>query len=893
MGKLRGFAAWARALLRRGASEAEMDEELRFHVEMETEKNRRAGMDPAEARRQALIAFGAMEAHREELRTGRRAGWLEDAALDLRYAGRTLLRSPGFTLVAVLTIALGVGASTAIFSVVDSVLLRPLPYPEPDRLVQLTHAWDGEPEGELSPAEYFDYRERLESFSRMGVYATGPVNVTGGEVPERLEAGYLSAGTFPTLGVAPALGRTFSPAEDAPGGDAVAVLSHGLWTRRFGAARDVIGTRIVLGGSPVTVIGVMPPEFRLPTDLAAGEAAEIYVPLGIDRATIPNRGSHFLNGVARLRPGVSVEAGAREVAAMAAAFVREFPDEYPEQMQFSATAQPLAHAVLGDVRPVMWVLAGAVGFVLLIACANVASLLLARADRRQRELSVRAALGAGRGRLVRQLFLESLVLALVGGAAGLLLAVGATEALPLLHPPSLPRLHDVRVDPGVLVFALGASLASALLFGLAPALHSARAGIHATLKEGGRGQTAGSARHRFRSVLVAAEIALAVVLLLGAGLLMRSLLALYRVDPGFRTEHVLTMGLSLPAGDYPGADEVVPFYRELTGRIEALPGVRAVGAVTNLPLTGTLGDLNFQIEGREVPEGGVSPRADWQVVTPGYFDAVGMRLLRGRGIEPRDDREAPGAAVINQALAEQYWPGEDPIGERLLLGGGAGPGWVTVVGVVGDVRHAALSEPPRPEYYLPHAQFRFWNGGEHVRSMTITARTRGEPMELAAAIRREIRALDPNLPISEVRTLEQVRAESVAQPRFLSVVLGAFAAVALLLAVVGIYGTLAYLVSQRTHEIGIRMALGAHTAEITRMVVGRGVAVGAAGVAVGLAGALALTRVLAHLLFGVTTTDPVTYVVVPVVLIAAALLASYLPARRAARVDPMVALRAE
>lgn len=880
---------------------ADVEEELRFHLEMRERDYVARGLDPRLAREEAMRRFGDVEAVRREVeevdrsvyRTIRRRDWWDGIRQDVRYGIRTLGRSPGFTLVAVLTLGLGIGATAAIFSIVNAVLLKPLPYEAPERVVEVVNRWEGEPEGRLSPLEFFDYRERLRSFESMGAYATGPANLTGDAAPERLEVGYLTDGVFQSLRVAPELGRTFGADEDRPGGERVAVLGHGLWTRRYGGSEQIVGESIQINGRSTLVIGVMPADFRIPAELDNGTTVDLYMPFQLDRTTIPNRGSHFLLALGRLAPGVGPQQAAMEIERVAAEFVTEFPEDYSRDMQFGASVRPLTEAVLGDVRPLMLLLAGAVALVLLVACTNVANLLLVRADGRRRELAVRSALGASRARVTRQLLVESLMLAAAGGVLGVALATAALWALPLVQPPHLPRLSDVRMDWAVLAFATGVSLATALLFGLVPAIQAARGEVHPVLRESGRTSTPDARRSRMRGALVVGEIAMAVVLLIGAGLLLRSLIALNRVDPGFRTENVLTMRVTLPSSDYPDDDGVVRFYRESLDQIAALPGVEAAGAVSNLPLATSLGDLNFQIEGREVPEGETQARADYQAVTPDYFDAVGMRLVRGRGVEPSDDENAPGAIVLNEAVANRYWPGEDPIGVRLLLGAGAGPGWVTVVGIVADVRHASLTEPPNPEMYIPHAQFRHWSGGEPIRSLSFAVRTSGDPTALVSGVRAELRRVDPDLPLAEVRPLAEIRADTVAQPRFIAFLLISFASLALILAAIGVYGTLAYLVAQRTGEIGVRMALGAGASGIARMIVGQGIGLALVGAALGIAAALGLARLLEHLLFGVATTDPFTFIAVPATLVVVAALAAYLPARRATRVDPLVALRAD
>lgn len=814
---------------------------------------------------------------------------------DLRYALRSFRRSPGFTAVAVFTLALGLGAATAIFSVVNGVLLRPLPYPDPDAVVRISNSWEGTPRAQLSPAEYFDYRDRSDAFAAFGVYATGQeMNLTGSGSPERLQASYLTAGVFPALGVEPALGRAFTPEEDRPGGDRVVVLSHGLWRRRFGGSPDVVGQRITLDGVSYAVIGVMPADFRLPEDFGAGAATELFVPLRYDRTTVPNRSRHFLLAVGRLKGGMTVERARQSLRAIAAQFVRDYPDAYPAEMRFTATVVPLREEVLGAVRPALLVLLGAVGSLLLIACANVAGLLLSRADVRRREFAIRTALGAGRGRLVRQLLVESVILAVLGGAFGLLLAAWGTHALVAAEPGDIPRMENVGLDVRVLGFALAISVATGLAFGLAPALRAGRSDLHGALKEGGgRGPTAGAARQRSQRLLVVGETALTLMLLFGAGVLARSFVNLRRVDPGFHSEHVLTGRVALPRSRYQDPPEVTRFYRQLVDRLAHLPGVSAAGAVSSLPLASTLGDLGVHIEGRQVAEGDVSPRGYWQVVTPGYFRALGMQMLRGRAIEATDDERAPGVVVINEAMAHLYWPNENPIGRRFELGGGAGPGWVTVVGIVGDVRHGSLDVAPQPQMYLPHAQFRVWGSGAAISGMTIVLRTTGDPVQLAAAVRREVQALDPDLPVSDVRTMEQVVSSSLARPRFMTLLLSLFAGVALTLAAVGLYAVMAYSVSRRRHEIGIRMALGARGGQVAGMVIRQGLTLALAGIAIGLVGNLAFRRFLKSLLFEVGVADPLTLVGVSALLAGVAFVACYLPARRATRVDPAIALRDE
>ena len=885
-----------RTLFDRRAVEREIDDELRFHLEMEASARQRAGLDAGAAQRQAARLFGGVESTKDDLRDARGGNGVENILKDVRYAVRALRRNPGFTSVAVLTLALGIGANAALFSVVNGVLLRPLPYPEADRLVSIRNVWGDnrnplDAVASISPAEYFDYRDRMTAFESFGVYTTPTLSLTGDGEPERLSAAALSAAVFQTLAVAPAAGRVIASTEDVPGVN-VAVLGYGLWQRRFAGARNVIGRSVLVNGRATTVVGVMPDGFRLPEQLSDTDPAELFVPLGLSRDRLTIRGSHFLSGIARLRRGVTPAQGSADVAAVAQRFPIDFPNDYPAKMNFAAGALPLLDSVVGQVRPTLIVLLGAVGFVLLIACANVASLLLSRTESRRREMAVRTALGAGRGRLLRQLLVESVVLALTGGVVGVLLAAAGTRLLVALRPQNIPRLDDIGVDLRVLAFALVASSVVGVLFGLLPAVQATRLDVQSMLREGGRGSSTGG-RQGARRTLVIAEVAIALVLLVGAGLVTRSFAKLMSVDPGYRVDHVLTVPIDLPLARYPDAGRVITFYRELSRRVAALPGVTATGGVAGVPLVAPRGDLGINIEGRPVAPGEQRRRADWQVVTPGYFQAMGMRLLRGRAIEDTDLEASPGVVVINETLAKKYWPADDPIGKRFTLGGGAGPGMVTIVGIVADVRQSSLAATPEAEMYLAHTQFRFWGGGGILSSLSLVLRTTGEPSALSRVVRGEIASVDPQLPVGEFRTMEQVRGESVSQPRFLMFLFSTFSVVALAIAVIGIYGVIAYGVVQRRKEIGIRVALGARPSSVAAMVVRQGVVLAGAGIVVGLVLAFALTRFLAGFLFAVTPTDPITMVVVVASLGVAALLASFIPARRATRADPVAVLRAD
>jgi len=816
---------------------------------------------------------------------------------EIRFALRMLRKTPGFTAVALVTLALGIGANTAIFSVINGVVLQPLDFPEPDRIVRIQTSWASEPDAGISPAEYFDYRDELRDeqdvFSAVGVYAYDSLALTGDNRdhrPERLRGVLLSADVLQALGTRPSLGRSFTAEEELPGNN-VAILSHELWQRRFDAARNVIGRSVVVDGTPRTIAGVLPEDFRMPEDYATGTKTEIFVPLGIDRTTVPNRGSHFLSGVARLAPRVTLERAAAATGALAGRMVERFPDDYPADMRFEATAFPLSDDITGPVRPALFVLLSAVGLLLLIACANVANLLLARSDARLSEFALRTALGAGRGRVIRQVVVESVVLASLGGALGVLLAIVCTGFLVALQPPDLPRIESVSVDLHVLAVTAGTIALTGVVLGLVPALQvSGTRPVHA-LHEGSARST--GSRHRLKAGLVVGEIAVALVLLIAAALLTRSYVELRGVDPGYRVEQILTTDITLPPTSYAEATEVTGFYRNLLDRVSQLPGVAAAGAVSNLPLATSLGDLNFDIESRETAPSDVSPAADWQTITPGYFSTMEISVLRGRGIEFTDTATAPGAVVINETAAKRYWPGEDPIGSRFMLGGGAAPGWVTIVGIVRDVRHEAFDAPPRAQMYLSHEQFQFWDNGGSVRGLTLAVRTDGAAGPVAQSVRREVAALDPSLPISDFLTMEQVVSASVARPKLMMLLLATFAAVALVLGAVGVYGVMSSLVARRTREMGIRLALGARPGQVAGLVLKDTLTLTGLGVAVGLVLAFALSRALSGMLFGVAPTDAATFVGVPLVLATVALVAALEPIRRATRVDANSVLRHE
>ena len=813
---------------------------------------------------------------------------------DLVQAVRSLRRRPMFATLAVLTLALGIGATSAIFSVVNGVLLRPLPYERPDELMLVHTRLDGVPGRELSQPEYWDLRERTRSFTGIAAYSNGTLTLTGSGTPERFNTGYVSADVLPLLGVSPVMGRWFAPEEDRPGQLPVVVLSDGLWRRRFGADPQIVGRTLVLDDVPTTVVGVMPPGFQLPTHYV-GRGMEAWALLQLDPAVNRSeRGWHWMSVVARRRPGVDAASAEREVAAVMTGMLREYPNEYDEA--FTGSAAPAAEEVVGDIRPVLLVLLGAVALLLLIASSNVASLFLARAEERQREIAVRAALGARAGRIVRQLLTESATLAVAGGAAGLVLAAFGVRALVAAAPPTLPRLDTIRLDIPVLLFTAVVSILTGLLFGLAPAWYAARPDLAGALVDGGRGGSAGARHQRFRRGLVVTQIAIALVLVAAAGLLIRSFERMRGVDPGFDPNGLLTARLELSPVRYETNESIRAFYERLVTRAEAIPGVRSAAVVKALPMTQLeLGDWGFLHEGRYSlpPRPEEWTEAYWQAVGPGYFETMRTPVLQGRAIETADRIGAPGIVVINRTLARLAWPDGDALGQRILMGGGATDSiWRTVVGIVGDVRHRGLDAEPRPEIYLPHAQFPAGTGTP-LRTLHIALRAGGDPATLAAPLRAALAELDPDIPLTEVQTMEEALGTWAAERRLTMLVVAGFALLALSLGAVGVYGVMAHLVTQRTREIGIRIALGAVPREILRLVLSQGVKLAVLGIAVGLLGAFAAGRLLTRLLFETEPTDLPTFAATAATLALVAVAASLLPAVRAVRTDPVNALRSD
>ena len=795
---------------------------------------------------------------------------------DLRYALRMLLKNPGFAAVAVVALALGIGANTAIFSVVNTILLRSLPYDDPDRLMVVKeNKLPQFPEFSVSPGNFLDWRKQNASFEKLAAVQGSSYNlVTSDDEPERLDGARVSAGLFEMLGVKPVQGRTFLEEEDQPGHQNVVVLSSNLWKRRFGSDPNIIGQSITMSAASYTIIGIMPPSFQfLDRDI------DLWTPIAFTAAQAQQHGSHYISVIGRLKPGVTTEQARTEMSGIAARLAEQYPSS---NAGWSTIVVPMQQFEVRDIKPALLVLLGAVALVLLIACANVANLLLARSTARQKEIAIRTALGASRSRVVRQLLTESVVLAVVGGAAGLLLAAWGTRSLLALAPEDLPRVKDVALDGRVLGFTLLVTLITGIVFGLVPALQASRPNLNETLKEGGRGTTGG--HHRIRSSLVITEVAVALVLLVGAGLLIRSFIRLQQVNPGFNTKNAMSANVALPGRKYPNSDQYLSFFTQLIEKIAALPGVVAVGATQSLPIQGDY-LVGFNIQGRPPDPPGEDKSTNYYAVTPDYFKAMGIPLLRGRLFTEQDSKNAPRVAVINEAMARTYFSDEDPIGKGINLSQGR-EGFREIVGIVGDVKQYGLAQPTTLQTYEPYLQMPF-------SAVTLVVRTEGNPAALSGPIRSEVLALDKEQPVSRIRTLDQIISGSVQQQRFTMLLLGVFAGVALILAAVGLYGVMSYAVTQRTHEIGIRMALGANTGNVLRLVVGHGMLLALIGVAIGLAGAFAFTRVMSKLLFAVSTTDTVTFAGISLMLTGVALIACLVPARRATKVDPMVALRHE
>jgi predicted permease len=878
-----------RSLLHVRGIEQELSKELRFHLESETEANLRLGLPPAEARRAAVRRLGGVAQIQEECRDMRRTDLLENLVRDVQYTIRTLARSPGFAVIIVLTLALSIGANSAIFSVIDGVLLRPLPYPQADRIVRIFFSNPTYPKFPLNPLDVRDIRARNRAFGCIAGITRKDRQISGNGQPERLSGFRITAGYFRVLGIPPALGREFTTEDELPGRGNVAILSNRVWLGRFAADPNIVGRKIILDGEPFTVAGVMPVGVQHPGNeyhgVRDGETVDVWTPFTYN-PTDRSRGSHYLEGIARLKDGVTVAQAQADMEMQVAQLGREHPDNITG---WHPLIIPLYTEMVGSSRRLLLVLLGAVGMVLLIACANAANLLLARATARQREIAVRAALGAGRSRLVRQMLAESLLISLAGGGLGAAIAVGGVSALTALLPADFPRAAAIHINPVVFAFTLAVALATGVLFGLAPAIQAARADLQHTLREGGRGATAGPRHLWLRNALVVGEISLACVLLIGAGLMLRSFVNLLRSDPGFHPRHVLTAALSLPDAQYHTRAEVIRFYDRLSTQLKAIPGVRFAGAGSDLPWTGWDDNLGgFTIAGQD-PSNNDKHHARYHVASESFFEALGVPLLHGRFFTPHDDKDAPKAIIINRQMARMYWGTDNAVGGRITFDDHPKEkDWMTVVGVVGDVKDRPSDAAAHPGLWWPVLQ-ELWGFSD----MSIAVTANADPATLAAQVRDAVRSLDANLAVSDVRLMDEIADNSFSTARFALFLVALFAALAVTLAGIGIYGVISYSVGRRTHEFGLRMALGARPHDVIRQVMAQGVRLALGGIVLGVVAALALGRVLWSLLYEVSATDPLTFGAVGLAAIAIAALACYIPARRATTADPAAALRAE
>jgi predicted permease len=888
--------SWLQITLRRSRIESEMDAELRFHIEAYAEDLVRSGVARQEAMRRARIEFGGVERVKEEGREARGVSFFDELLQDLRYGQRVLRKSPGFTAVAVLALALGIGANTAIFSVVNAVLLSPLPYPNADRLVLvkevLPHA--GPQPFLVSGPDISQIQKLNRVFERVGGFRVWTYEFSGKGEPQRVTADRINSNLFEVLGVQPAVGRAFT-AEEELAGHQVAILSYGLWQRNYGGQTGVVGQTVNLDRQPYTVVGVMPQSFVLPLPgMSQGVAADVWVPLGLTKAELEDIGDNFdYSVVAKVKPGVSqgqvnadlqlVARGVLDTYAKSAADAHQSLGDF----QLGMVAQPLRNEVTGPLRPTLFVLLGSVGLVLLIACVNVANLLMMRSAGRQKEMAVRLAIGAGRFRLLRQFLVEGLLLASLGGGLGLAVAVWFKDALVAGMPASVPQFHPIELNWPVLLFTFLLVSVVGLAFGALPAFWTSRTDPNSSLKDGGRGTSEGRDRQHTRAAFVVVEVALSVMLLIGAGLLVRSFQRVLNTNPGFRPEHVLTASFDLPPTEYSKDEQIASFFRQLTDRLRQTPGIVAVGGSTDLPLLGGWTHA-FTPEGYRPPPGAGMNLCNHSVIYGDYLQAMGISLLRGRYFTEHDGSDSTHVLIVSESMAKQYWPGEDPLGKRLKWGTPESNNpWLTIVGVVGDVKQGPLDFVTALHTYEPFAQL------GSAPSLRIAVRAQGEPASVTAAVRAAAWGLDHQLALGHFQPMEEVISRSTASRRFSLALVGAFAILALALAALGIYAVLAYSVARRTHEIGVRVALGARRADVVRLVLGQGLGVTALGIVFGVAGALGLTHFLRSLLYEVQPTDPLTFGAVLLLLISVSVAASYLPARRAMRVDPMVALRYE
>ena len=879
-------ALW-RNILRKQRVERELDAEIGAYAALLAEEKQRSGANADEARRLALVELGGVARVKDDVRDVRAGVLLETIAHDIRYAARTLIKRPSFTIVAIAALGLGIGATTAIFSVVNGVLLRPLPYADPDRLVTLLHHG----QDPVAPANYLDWKRQSTVFASMGAAEYWSGNIVG-DITERVQGLRVTADILQMTGVRPILGRIFGSEDEAASAERPAVLAWGYWQRRFAARSDVLGQELLVDGVTYRVVGVMPRGFDFPMFWATG--VQIWTPITFGERATSRRGQS-LRVFARLAPNATLDAARSQMAAITGNLERAFPGTNRD-----VVVTPLETMVVGDVRAALLVLLGAVGFVLLIACANVAHMLLARASARQREMHVRLALGASRGRLLRQMLTESTVLGLAGGLVGLLLAHVGLRTLLTLSAGSIPRADNITLDGGVLAFTGFVSIATGVAFGLIPAVRVSRAGVADALRDGARGSTDGVHRGRLRAMLMGSEVALALVLLAAAGLAIRSFMALRAIDPGFEPSGILSATVTVRGTAEAAPERRTNFYMATLDRVRQLPTVESASFINHLPIGGDNWGFGFGVEGRPTPRPGEEPRAVYRVVFPGYFDVMRLPVLRGRAIDDRDRLGATPVVVVNDWFARRHWPNDNPVGKRITLDpGSTDPSWVTVIGVVKNAVRSDWAAPPEEEMYLPYLQTRQYLEGDggHVAYMTLVVRAscptdrRCDPAALAPAVRDAVGSINRGVPVTEVQTLTDVIGGATARPRLTLALLATFAAVALVLAAVGIYGVVSYAVSRRTHEIGVRMALGATPRTVIGLIVGEGLTVVTLGAAVGVAGALLVTRLMTTFLYGVRATDPVTYVSVTLGLMTVAVVASVIPARRATRIDPLAAMR--
>ena len=876
--------------------ELEIIEELSQHLEDEFEDKVNLGASEAEATRALLDDLGdrlSRELQRVErpvpqnpvqMGASRKANFIGDVMQDVRFALRLFAKNPAFTAIAVLALALGIGANSAIFSVVDALLLRPLPYKNPEQLVMVwenaTHM--GFPKDTPSPANFLDWRQQANVFTGMAACSERAFNLTGVGEPERLDGRRVSANLFDVLGVTPIIGRTFVPEEDQPG-TKVAILNEALWKRRFGGDPGVVGRAITLNGESYTVVGVVRSTVRLP---AFGNwRDQVWVPLAFPAKEAATRGSHYLEVVARLKPGLALAQAQTEMQTIMTRLERQYPDVNARR---GAVVAPLHEEVVGNIKPALLVLLGAVVFVLLIACANVANLLLARAAVRQKEIALRLALGADRTRLTKQLLVESVMLSLLGGAVGLGFAYAGLQLLAHLVPPDLAQADTIAINGKVLLFTISVAVITGLIFGLAPASQASHFNVNETLKEGGRDSSAGGRGKRLRSTLVVAEVAVSFVLLIGAGLLINSFMHLRNLNPGFRIDHLLTLNVDLSRVKYPDTAQRITFFDEVVRRVSALPGAQSVAVAGNLPFTYDGDSMSIAVEGIPDPPVSEWPDVVYRTVGPGYFNTMGIPLVHGRDFTDQDTLDGTLAVVVSEKTAKHYWPNQDPIGKRLKPGETKSEApWFTVIGVVKDVRQNDFLAEPKMQMYLSFRQLK------DLEANALVVRTTVDPLSLGNSVRAAVWSVDKDQPVANIDSMEHVVARTVARQRFSMLLLAIFAGLALVLAAVGIYGVMSYSVAQQTREIGIRIALGAKRADVLRMTVLQALKLVGAGLVCGLAVAFVLTRVMASLLFGISATDPLTFISIAVVLLGVALVASYLPALRATRIDPMIALRAQ